>query len=75
MLKVEWLVAGVLLILSSVEFITGQLCWRRICIFVQLMVIKGLLLLLVIKQLATPLICVYTAQFVHFFQNGSKNIQ
>jgi hypothetical protein len=36
MIKVEWLAAGVLLILSSVGLVTSQICRRRICAFVKL---------------------------------------
>ncbi len=41
MIKVEWLAAGVLLILNSVGSVTGQICRRRICTYVQPMGIKG----------------------------------
>jgi hypothetical protein len=40
MVKVEWLAAGVLLILSSVRLVIGQISRRRICAFVKPMGIK-----------------------------------
>jgi hypothetical protein len=41
MIKVEWLAAEILLILSSVGLVTGKICWLRICAFIQPMGIKG----------------------------------
>ena len=51
MIKVEWLSAGgVLLILNSLGLITGQICRRRICSFLQPMGIKGELTLINKKE-------------------------
>ncbi len=41
MIKVEWLAAEILLILSSVGLVTVQICRRRFCAVVQPMGIKG----------------------------------
>jgi len=43
MIKVDWLVAGALIILSSESLINDQICWHRICKFLQSIGSKGLL--------------------------------